>query len=167
MIRHMVYSMGGTLDDAKDIFQDGLVIILEKIDNKDFVLTCKLKTLLYGICENLWKKILVKRQSATIYLSRRIEIECERDLDELLDNKLYRTIFWNVFKSLDKVGKKILKFYWQEMTPHDIADTLGYTYNYVRKKKCNAQRELTEKVKNHPDFKRIMNSVKITEHIIY
>jgi RNA polymerase sigma factor (sigma-70 family) len=167
MIRRMVYGMGGTLDDAKDIFQDGLMIILEKIDDKDFVFTCKLKTFLYCICENLWKKILVKRQSATIYLTRRIEIDRDKNLAELLDNKLYKTIFWDVFNSLDKVGKKILKLYWQEMVPSDIADILGYTYSYVRKKKCITQKKLIEMVKKHPDYIRVMKSADVAMSIVY
>jgi len=50
MIRLMVTQMGGSSEDAKDIFQDGLIIMLEKIDNNSFVLTCKFKTFLYSVC---------------------------------------------------------------------------------------------------------------------
>ena len=35
MIRLMVTKMGGSVEDAKDVFQDGLIIMLEKIDNND------------------------------------------------------------------------------------------------------------------------------------
>jgi RNA polymerase sigma factor (sigma-70 family) len=167
MIRLMIYQMGGSLEDAKDIFQDGLMIMLEKIDSKDFVLTCKFKTFLYCVCENLWKAVLVKRQSATNYLTRRIDIESDSDFTELLDNKLYETIFWDVFESLDKVSKKILKLYWQEVSPQEIAHTLGYTYGYVRKKKCEAQGELIEKAKKHPDYMRIMHSENVAKDIVY
>jgi len=48
-------------------------------------------------------------------------------------------------------SKKILTLYWQEKSPQEIADKLGYTYGYVRKKKCEAQSELTERVKRHPN----------------
>ena len=34
MIRLMVTQLGGTPEDAKDIFQEGLMVMLEKIDNK-------------------------------------------------------------------------------------------------------------------------------------
>jgi predicted metallo-beta-lactamase superfamily hydrolase len=36
MIRLMVFQKGGTTEDARDIFQDGLIIMLEKLDNKEF-----------------------------------------------------------------------------------------------------------------------------------
>ncbi len=78
----MVSQKGGSLEDSKDIFQDGLMIMLEKIDNKDFVLTCKFKTFLYSVCENLWKMVLVKRQAASNYLSRRGDMDDEKDFTE-------------------------------------------------------------------------------------
>ncbi|MCU0474326.1 MAG: sigma-70 family RNA polymerase sigma factor [Bacteroidales bacterium] len=167
MIRLLVYKLGGTGEDAKDIFQDGLMIMLEKIDNKNFVLTCKFKTFLYCVCENLWKAVLEKRKASANYLIRRIEIDSDNDFTDLLDNKLYKTIFWGVFESLDKVSKEILKLYWQEISPQEIANTLGYTYGYVRKKKCEAQTELTAKVKRHPDYRRIMNSDKVVKNVVY
>jgi RNA polymerase sigma factor (sigma-70 family) len=167
MIRLMVCQMGGSVEDSKDIFQDGLMIMLEKIDNKDFVLTCKFKTFLYCVCENLWKAILVKRQSASNYLTRRIETDSGNDFTELLDNKLYQTIFTEVFDSLDNVSKKILKLYWHDVSPQEIAERLGYSYGYVRKKKCEAQGELIEKVKQHPDYRRIMISENVVKDVVY
>jgi len=158
MIRLMVTQMGGSQEDAKDVFQDGLMIMLEKIDNKDFVVTCKFKTFLYSVCENLWKMVLVKRQAATNYMSRRLDNEDEKDISDVMDNTLYETLFWDVFETIDESCKKILKLYWQEMSPQDIADKLGLTNGYVRKKKSEAQALLTEKVKNHPEYKRLMNS---------
>ncbi len=167
MIRLMVHQMGGTSEDAKDIFQDGLIIMLEKIDNGDFVLTCKFKTFLYCVCENLWKSVIVKRQAATNYLTRRIDDDYDKDFTELQDNKLYETIFYDVFETLDPSSQKILKLYWQELSPKEIADALGFTYGYVRKKKCEGQAELILKVKNHPEYKRLMNSESVIKNVVY
>jgi RNA polymerase sigma factor (sigma-70 family) len=167
MIRLMVYQKGGSVEDSKDIFQDGLMIMLEKIDNKDFVLTCKFKTFLYCVCENLWKAVLVKRQAATNYLSRRVENDSDTDFTEVMDKKLYEAIFWDVFEDLDDSSKKILKLYWQEFSPQEIADKLGFTNGYVRKKKCEAQAELTAKVKKHRDYKMIMNSENLAKDVVY
>jgi RNA polymerase sigma factor (sigma-70 family) len=166
MIRLMVYQMGGTIEDARDIFQDGLIIMLEKIDNKDFVLTCKFKTYLYCVCENLWKSVLEKRRAAANYITRRVDADGDKDFTEIIDQKMYEEIFRDVFETLDPVSKKILNLYWQEMSPQEIADKLGYTYGYVRKKKCKAQSELTEKVKNHPGYKRIMSTESAARDVV-
>ena len=167
MIRLMVYQKGGTNDDAHDIFQDGLIIMLEKLDNKEFALTCKFKTFLYCVCEHLWKSILDKRQAATNYLSKRSEPETDNDFTELIDHQIYEEIFRDVFETLDPISKKILNLYWQEVSPQEIAHKLGYTYGYVRKKKCEAQNELTEKVKKHPGYKRIRSTELATREVVH
>ena len=71
MIRLMVTRLGGTSEDARDIFQEGLLIMLEKFDDKNFVLACKFKTLLYCICENLWKMAV---KTASAMMSRRMPL---------------------------------------------------------------------------------------------
>jgi RNA polymerase sigma factor (sigma-70 family) len=167
MIRLMVFQMGGTLEDAHDIFQDGLIIMLEKIDSKDFVLTCKFKTYLYCVCEHLWKSVLDKRRAAVNYFSRREEAEIEKDFTENTDKKMYEEIFREAFETLDTVSKNILNLYWQEVSPQEIADRLGYTYGYVRKKKCEAQSELTEKVKRHPGYRKIMLTELASREVVH
>ena len=163
----MVYQKGGTVEDARDIFQDGLIIMLEKLDNKEFALTCKFKTFLYCVCENLWKTVLDKRQAASNYISRRMEPEIEKDFTELIDHELYQEIFNDVFETLDPISKKILTLYWQEVSPQEIADKLGYTYGYVRKKKCEAQSELTDKVKRHPGYMRIRSTEIAAREVVH
>jgi RNA polymerase sigma factor (sigma-70 family) len=167
MIRLMVYQKGGTSDDAHDIFQDGLIIMLEKLDNKEFSLTCKFKTFLYSVCEHLWKTVLDKRQAASNYLSKRDEPENEKDITEMIDHQMYEKIFHDVFETLDPISKKILTLYWQEVSPQEIADRLGYTYGYVRKKKCEAQSELTEKVKRHPGYKQIRSTEIAAREVVH
>ncbi|MGQ9621147.1 MAG: RNA polymerase sigma factor, partial [Bacteroidales bacterium] len=158
VIRHMVVQMGGTSEDAQDIFQEGLVIILEKIDDRTFTLTSKFITLFYCICENLWKMVLLKKKAADNFIQSAETYQQEPDIDEQIDNEIYQAIFREAFDSLDDSGKKILRLYWQGKSPSEIADMLGFTYGYVRKKKSTAQAELTEKVKKHPDYIRIMKT---------
>ena len=167
MIRLMVANLGGNPEDAKDIFQEGLMIMIEKFDNKEFSLTCKFKTYLYCVCENLWKSIIAKRQAAANYFARRTEPEDEKDFTEVMDNNMCREIFLSVFNTLDSVGKNILKLYWEGVSPQEIADRLGYSYGYVRKKKCEVQAELTEKVKKHPDYKGIMISGIVANRVVF
>ncbi len=161
MIRLMVFRLGGTLEDAKDIFQDGLIIMLEKIDSDDFVLTCKFKTFLYVVCENLWKSTLDKRQAAAKYFSRKTDDEFDDDFTEIQDNSLYERIFYNVFDTLDPACQKILKLYWEELSPDQIAEKMGVTNGYVRKKKSEAQAQLIARIKQHPDYLAIMKSESI------
>lgn len=125
------------------------MILLEKIDSREFVLTCSFKTYLYCVCENLWKSILDKRKAASNYFLRKTDDENDKDAGEMMDYRIHEEIFREAFESLDPASKSILKLYWQELPAQEIADKLGYTYGYVRKKKCEAQAELIKRVKDH------------------
>ncbi len=155
MIRLLIYKAGGTPEDAKDIFQDGLIIMIEKIDSNDFVLTCKFKTFLYSVCRNLWLSVLEKRRAAANYLNRKLDEEITIDFAEEYDNKVYQDLIVNIYESLDPVCQQILKLYWEEYSPKEIAEKLGYTYGYVRKKKSECQQEFINKLQNHPDYRLI------------
>jgi len=164
MIRLMIIRLGGTDEDARDIFQDGLMIIIENIDKKEFALTCKFRTFLYCICEKLWGDILVKRKAVANYMRRRLDEREAGDFTDVIDDKLYEDIFRSVFESLEPSYKRILSLYWEEMSPQEIADKLGLTYGYVRKKKSEAQAELVRLVKSHPDYRRIAGEEVLTDN---
>jgi len=167
VIRLMVIQTGGTAEDAKDIFQEGLMIMIEKIDSRHFALTCKFKTLLYCICEKLWKLVLRKKQAASNYLDRLDEQVEDEDMSGKLDDDVCWEMFSSAFETIDKLGQTILKLYWQNLSPMEIAEMLGYSYTYIKKKKCEVQAELTEKVKNHPEYKKIIESGITAKSIIF
>src|SRR5690242_11422687 len=59
-IRKLVRSRGGSTRDAEDIFQEALIILIRQL-KKDFQLSAKLSTYLYGVCRRLWSEQLRKR----------------------------------------------------------------------------------------------------------
>ena len=57
-IAHYVKTNTGTMEDAQDIFQDSVFILLSKTRESNFELASSLKTYLYAIAKNLWLKRL-------------------------------------------------------------------------------------------------------------
>ena len=51
----MIHSNGGRPQDAEDVFQEALIILVGKIRKSDFKLTAKLSTYLFSVCRFLWK----------------------------------------------------------------------------------------------------------------
>lgn len=62
MITNLVLKNSGSHDEALDLYQETLLIVLKKISRPDFVLTAQLKTLIYGIAQRLWLKELRKKK---------------------------------------------------------------------------------------------------------
>ncbi len=48
----------GKREDAEDIFQEAITVLLQKVRQPDFVLSSSLKTYLFAIAKNLWLKRL-------------------------------------------------------------------------------------------------------------
>ena len=73
MIMKYILQNNGTESDATEILQDALVVLWEKILKKDFVLTSKLSTFIFGISRNIWLRELARRKKLT-------------NLDEIVNN---------------------------------------------------------------------------------
>lgn len=58
MISRFVLRNSGTAEDADDVFQDVMVVLVEKLRQDDFVLTASLKTYVFAIAKNIWFKKL-------------------------------------------------------------------------------------------------------------
>ena len=153
--------MGGSREDAQDVFNEGLVALIRLVDKEEFNLTCQLGTLMYALCNKQWKQQLEKQIAARNYHVRKLDTTPVRDFTEDADYELYRTIFWETFEKLDSVCKEILKEYLKETSPREIAELLGYSYGYVRKRKSLCHSYLMKMIENHPDFIKIKETEQI------
>lgn len=165
VIRYYISKNNGNEEDAKDIFQDALYIIIEKIHNNDFVLQGALSTYLFAICKNLWLMALDRQKAAKNYELRRLADHIDSDFTEAVDQVFYENIFRQCFEAMDQVSQKILKMYWMEISPSEIADKLGYSYGYVRKKKSECMKELKNRIIDHPDFNELEKNLNIKQPI--
>jgi RNA polymerase sigma factor (sigma-70 family) len=154
-IRLMVMEMGGSKEDAKDVFSEGLIALIRLVDQEDFELSCKLGTLVYALCKKTWKQHLEKQVAVRNYHVRKLENSPDWDFTEESDKQLYHEIFWESFKKLEKVCQEILEGYLKEISPKDISEKLGYSYGYIRKRKSMCHNFLMKLIQGHPTFKRI------------
>jgi RNA polymerase sigma factor (sigma-70 family) len=129
MIKYFVLKNSGKEDDVSDVFQDGLVILYEKLNTPGFVLTCSLKTFLYAVCRLVWLKKLREqnRMPSSIKDIEKVEdIAVDDETERLEHSKMVL-----VEKALTKLGencRQILEhFYYLKASMKDIALKFGYT----------------------------------------
>src|ERR1700759_1296662 len=58
MVLQLIINNSGDEDDAKDIYQEAIIILYNKVKAGNFELSSKLKTYIYSICRRLWLKRL-------------------------------------------------------------------------------------------------------------
>src|SRR5699024_682949 len=61
MMVKLVISNNGSEEEAKDIYQEALIVFWQKAASGNFTLTSKISTYLYSICLNLWRKELDRK----------------------------------------------------------------------------------------------------------
>ncbi len=57
-VEQFILKNSGTIHDAKDIFQDTMLVLVKKVQADNFVLTSSIDTYLFAISRNLWLKRL-------------------------------------------------------------------------------------------------------------
>jgi RNA polymerase sigma factor (sigma-70 family) len=142
MMTKMVISNHGTEDEARDVYQDALIVFWEKARNGDLVMTSKISTFIYSICLNLWRKELDRKSRFSgeeKEVAGFIEIEREERIRVIHD-------------CLDELGetcKKILMYYYFDgMSMNEIAEKLGYAnMDTAKTKKYKCKKRLDELVK--------------------
>jgi DNA-directed RNA polymerase specialized sigma24 family protein len=50
MVLQLIINNNGTADDAKDIYQEAIIVLYNKVKSGKFELSSKLKTFLYSVC---------------------------------------------------------------------------------------------------------------------
>ncbi len=142
MMTKLVITNSGTEDEARDVYQDALVVFWQKSRSGNLVLTSKISTYIYSICQNLWRKELDRK--------KRLSNE-EKDSSESLDmdGPEREKIIAKCMEQLGETCRKVLMYYYfDEMSMQEIADRLGFANTDTAKtKKYKCKQKLDELVK--------------------
>lgn len=128
-IQSFVLNNNGSVDDARDVFQEAMIVLFEKSGLATFSLNCLIKTYLYSICRRLWLKRLQqlgKFSTQVESLEEIIPVE-----EEIEDHEKKNDDFILMEHAMSKIGepcKSLLDaYYLQKKNMHEIAGEFGYT----------------------------------------
>lgn len=146
-----VSKMGGTFDEAKDIFQDSLVVYYEKAVTGEVDIRINAKAYLMGIAKHLWlKKFGINSRHVSID-----GFDAEEEAEEV------RVSDGRLLSFLQTAGKKCMdllrSFYYDQLPLNDIAETFGFSgvrSATVQKYKCleKVRETVKEKALTYEDF---------------
>lgn len=129
MVMQLIINNNGDADDAKDIYQEAIIILYNKVKNGDFELSSKLKTYIYSVCRRLWLKRLsqLNRYGGDIK-----DFEEYLSVDDETEKNNERDIQFNrmgdALKLLGEPCKTIIEdFYINNRSMKEICEDFGYT----------------------------------------
>lgn len=129
VVLRMILQHNGSEDDAKDIFQEAIIVLYEKVQNNDFTLSSRLKTFLYSVCRHLWLK-KVQRTYGLYSLSPELEevIPATEELEAHQAKDQEFRIMEGAMGSIGQPCQAILEdYYLHKRSMQEIAEKFGYT----------------------------------------
>lgn len=151
LIQALVVNNNGTADDARDIFQEAMVVLFEKARSGTFELNCQIKTYLYSVAKRLWLKKLQQQSRFTEEWNdsgNLVKVEEDLEVHEQKDQEY--DLMHHSIQHLGEPCKSLLEaFYFKKKSMQEIAETFGYT---------NAENAKTQKYKCLMRLKKIFFS---------
>lgn len=129
-VSHLIIGNNGSEDEAKDVFQEAVMVLYDKVTHENFELSSKLSTFLYAVSRRLWLKQINKRENAMgTSDSDGLEIaDVESDVQMHLQKEHEFAKMDSAMNQLGEPCQTILRdFYIRNKSMNEICEKFGYT----------------------------------------
>ena len=155
-VKQMVVKNSGTETDAADLFQEVLIELHRKATQQNFILTCPLDAFLYLVCRNRWINELHKRKGQPVTIKGdegfNLNEEVFSNYENLVVQEKRKNLIEEKLAELGEGCRNLLSLAWSGKPLQEVAETLNFSYAYVRKKKTECMSKLISLVKEAPGF---------------
>ena len=156
-VYNMISKNGGLMVDAEDIFQEALMIIIEKSKVPHFKLTAHFYSYLYGICQRLWLSRLQLKSRKNTSLDSCYNLTDSFDIESVIHQNEVEQILWSQFSKLTDNAQKILLLVFEGKSMDEIRIIMGYaSTNYTAKRKFYCQQMLIKLIKQDERYQELM-----------
>ena len=152
MMVKIVVTNNGTEDEAKDVYQEALIVFWQKASSGNLVLTSKISTYLYSICLNQWRKELDRKTR----LSH--EEKDGEDYQRLEDEQSYEIVIESISELGDPCKSILMYYYFDGLSMSDIAERMNFANTDTAKtKKYKCKKRLDTLIKKRYSKKDFFN----------
>ncbi|WP_185154240.1 RNA polymerase sigma factor [Fulvivirga sp. M361] len=154
-IASMVRSRGGDEEDAKDVFQDTVLVFYRQLKLGRYNESYEVGAFIFTIARNLWINKLKKDGRLTDLEEVAGKLTDEEDvLEQVLTSEREKKVNL-LFAQLGETCRKLLVLaYYQNLSMTEIALKMGFKSEDVAKsKKYKCKKSLIEKVKMQTEFR--------------
>ena len=129
MVQAFILNNNGSVDDARDIFQEAMIVLYEKSRLETFSLNCQIKTYVYSVCRRLWLKRLQQLNKFNTQVDSLEEIvPVEEEIEEHEKRNNDFILMENAMNKIGEPCKSLLDgYYLQKKSMQEIAADFGYT----------------------------------------
>jgi RNA polymerase sigma factor (sigma-70 family) len=149
----------GTRDQAKDVFQEAMIIVYKRVRSGKLELRCKFGTYVYAICKNIWiqerKKYLLRAEKLR---QQPLMVHDPGPADDPLLQDHLNELFNKHFNELSEDCQKILSMYFNNFNVEEIRTAMNYKdLHHAADRKYRCKKSLIKRIVNDPLFKQLKN----------
>ncbi|MBL0232365.1 MAG: sigma-70 family RNA polymerase sigma factor [Chitinophagaceae bacterium] len=129
MVQSLIINNNGSADDARDIFQETMIVLFEKLRAGGFELNCLIKTFVYSVARRLWlKRLQQQNRYSSPGDSMADVVQVEEDLEAHEQRNAEFDMMERAINNLGEPCKSLLEaYYLQKQNMQVIAAKFGYT----------------------------------------
>ncbi len=148
----MLRRNGGSYEDAKDVFQEAIVVVFHHAARPGFQLTAPFQSYLLGIGRFIWLRQLKKNARTEVTSEWEDGFDVGADLEQQIFESEKRTLFREKFALLGQDCQQLLQRFFNREPLNYIATDMGYTDDYVKKKNKVCKGKLMELIQKDARF---------------
>ncbi len=159
IVRFFVIKNSGTDEDAKDIFQEAIILIFKRLKEGTLDLTCAFKTYLFSVCRILWLRQLEKKKVRNeVVTDNQTFVHLDDDIEGMAAEQEQFRVYQKHFQLLHKDCQQILQLFLKKVPLKEIAQIMSIKSDkYLKKRKYECKEALIKRIQNDPEFKRLKN----------
>jgi RNA polymerase sigma factor (sigma-70 family) len=146
--KNYVLRKNGSVDDARDVFQEAILVIFRNFNKEGFKLTSSFDTYMYAVCKNLWGKYFTDMNKHIESNADISNYDFAEEETEVMERHKKYDLYVSQFNKLSKDCRKVLRYFAKKVSLREIAEKMGYSEAYAKKRKFLCKKKLVENIKN-------------------
>jgi RNA polymerase sigma factor (sigma-70 family) len=155
-VKNHIIKNGGTVDDAKDVFQEALMVVYHKAQTSGFELTSQFYTYLFGICRFIFDRKRKKKSNNHVTIPLENGYINNEDIEaDILTRERYQVYEQNLQKLGEFCQQLLISFFTGE-NMDAIAEKFDLKNAHTaRNRKYRCQKELEKLIKQDVSYREL------------
>lgn len=149
--------MGCSKDDAWEMFQESLIVIMKKAQNPDFQLDSSFYTFLVSVCKFKWYNESKKKYKKNVTIDDIGTLSVKEDVVEEIHKMERFRLYKDKMKEIGPECQQLLSLFLNKMPLRQIAEEMDLkSENAAKQKKYKCQKKLIEIIKRDSRYDELL-----------
>ena len=152
-ILKMVTNNNGSIDDTRDVIQEGIIVIYKNAKKDSFKLTSSFFTYFYAVCRNVWRKFSKENTKHTVTFIDNLELIDDTNIEQAIIKRERHQLYLKKLNELSASCRQILELQMAGKRMKEIVTIMGFkSEGYARKRKFQCKENLLKRIKKDVRF---------------